>query len=918
MAPKAEKLLEPYLAGGDMRPNGDLDLHCPLHEDKRRSAAVNFVTREWYCNACEAGGSLQGLLDQRADWFEPPKEAGGWSGKKLRARDLPDPARMEGWEQRLLSNEGVLEYLETRRGISMETIQRYNIGWDGTRITLPVRDDAGVVQNIRCYSNTLEPKIINWPGHGSPPRLYPMEVLLRDPKVIFVCEGEFDALLGNQQGIACVTATAGAKQLGRWRGSWDPWFRQKVVFICTDRDRDGELAARRIAKKLEKVARRISIVELPFEMGTGKDLSDFILDGGSVSDLRKKFGKRPKAVRRAAPRYHEQPYESMHEGQMIDKPSRFEATLAVIYDRQHSLPRTLHANCNMDWDPKRCAVCPLGQADGKMSEQVEHNSDLLLDLMASGNSEVTDRRFKRELKIPQNCPEVEIKADWMTVWPAEVRNGSNLQEESFPILLMNDKKAPSVNRPYWFSGIAHPNPRGHKTTFLARKIELAQQDIDNFVADAYHSKLAREWIEQFDGPPEARLEAISKMFESRVTRIFAQRELHMAMDVVYHSVLKFKFGEVKPERGWMELLAVGETRSGKSTAAQQLIELYEQGHLCSGENTTVAGLLGGLEKKTGFGSEGAWAISVGELPLCHRRLIVIDEAQGLDIGQIGKMSDVRSRGVVNIQKIRSGSWPSQVRIIWLANARKFRYKHKIEALHDQMGQAEDLARVDIPLWLVRPRDDDVNRTQEPYDELTQDERNVIRWIVLWAWSRKPEQIVWKPTTVETLYRLREDLVNSYSINEFPIFPESEAHVRLARMAVAIAARLYSTDDGENLVVRAEHVGAAHALYDLFLKDAELGITDIKEEDVAVETAEDNYSEDLSSLLHDDNPEIRLKLAEGEFDRFEWGSFSENTMIMTQLRNMGAIQKHPTDRRLHLVSKWAQDLAKQVDREMRGV
>jgi hypothetical protein len=105
---------------------------------------------------------------------------------------------------------------------------------------------------------------------------------------------------------------------------------------------------------------------------------------------------------------------------------------------------------------------------------------------------------------------------------------------------------------------------------------------------------------------------------------------------------------------------------------------------------------------------------------------------------------------------------------------------------------------------------------------------------------------------------------------------------------------------------------------LFLKDAELGITDIKEEDVAVETAEDNYSEDLSSLLHDDNPEIRLKLAEGEFDRFEWGSFSENTMIMTQLRNMGAIQKHPTDRRLHLVSKWAQDLAKQVDREMRGV
>ena len=208
--PTAQQMLEPYLAGGYERENGDLDLHCPIHGDKRRSAVVNFKTKEWYCNSCEDGGSLSGLISRRAEWQPPPTNGSGPT-KKGRTLDLPDSARLDGWQSALLANESALEWLEVKRGISPETVQLYGIGWDGRRYNMPVYDEKGTLQNLRCYSNVLEQKIVNWPGHGSPPRLFPMSTLLRDPKAIFICEGEWDALLANQQGIPAITGTGGVK-----------------------------------------------------------------------------------------------------------------------------------------------------------------------------------------------------------------------------------------------------------------------------------------------------------------------------------------------------------------------------------------------------------------------------------------------------------------------------------------------------------------------------------------------------------------------------------------------------------------------------------------------------------------------------------------------------------------------------------
>src|SRR5262249_50231057 len=158
-------------------------------EDKRRSATVNFRTGQWFCFSCDRGGGLQVLLKQRGEWREPPTNgtggAVGRSRQATRTEALPDPARVDGWHSALVSSSDHLEWFELKRGISLETLQRHNIVWNGRRYTIPVYDESGKIVNVRQYLPNPTgdiPKVINWPGHGSPARLYPLSVLLDDPK----------------------------------------------------------------------------------------------------------------------------------------------------------------------------------------------------------------------------------------------------------------------------------------------------------------------------------------------------------------------------------------------------------------------------------------------------------------------------------------------------------------------------------------------------------------------------------------------------------------------------------------------------------------------------------------------------------------------------------------------------------------
>lgn len=159
------------------------------------------------------------------------------------------------------------------RGIPDPLIHRYLLGWDGRRITIPVTNRAGKVAFFKLAKDpedaSLGPKMLA--SAGSYAELYGWDRILSNPSEILICEGEFDRLVLEANGLQAVTSTAGA---GTFRAEWAEAFKDiPQVYVCFDRDEVGRAGAQRVAQLI----RHARIVQLPEEVGEGGDVTDFFI-----------------------------------------------------------------------------------------------------------------------------------------------------------------------------------------------------------------------------------------------------------------------------------------------------------------------------------------------------------------------------------------------------------------------------------------------------------------------------------------------------------------------------------------------------------------------------------------------------------------------------------------------------------------
>jgi DNA replicative helicase MCM subunit Mcm2 (Cdc46/Mcm family) len=90
--------------------------------------------------------------------------------------------------------------------------------------------------------------------------------------------------------------------------------------------------------------------------------------------------------------------------------------------------------------------------------------------------------------------------------------------------------------------------------------------------------------------------------------------------------LSFDFDGKRIQRGWLELLIIGDTRTGKSEVAVRLCKFFNAGEVVSCEAASFAGIIGGLQQ---YGGAKEWSINWGAIPINDRRLVVLDECGGL-------------------------------------------------------------------------------------------------------------------------------------------------------------------------------------------------------------------------------------------------------------------------------------------------
>lgn len=816
------RALSPYLEGESPKPNGEWDMHCPLHQDAKRSASINVETGDFYCQGGCGGGPLTWLMMQRDEWVAPDPHAvhtnGGSRSSAAPAEEL-SINRVESWNDVLLNHEKLpLKDFMAKRGLSRKTIEQRLIGWDmrANAYTIPIFDAGGGLLNVRRYSmdaDTDRRKIWSISGHGGPV-LYPIDVLDSDP--LIVCEGELDALLTIQNGYAAITRTGAAKV---WDVTWSKLFSGKMVYLCHDADHAGAAANSAVAKHLYKFAREVRYISLPYGITEkhGKDLTDFWLEHDKerfeymlkrallVGDERTKVKDAPAEVSVA------EAGASQHAG----KPLRLTVQTKGRTQEEYTVPARVKFTCDME-NGNKCKVCSMLEMQGEMEDEIDPNERVILQLMKS-----TDAQMREELRVRNEivkCPRFEVEilehqsVENLVVIPSidhtrhQITGGDYKSIEVISVGRQDTGTGITVQ----ITGTLHPDPRTQGTRFQAWEVNPLETSLDRYELTTEEIDLCKRFQPAPGEAPLVKMKKIADEMAQSVTKIYGRPEMHVMMDLVFHSALRFEFAGVTDDRGWLEALIVGDTRTGKSEAAQRLVEHYGAGELISCETATIAGILGGLEKRS-----EAWAVSWGAVPLNDRRLVVLDEVSGLSTEHISKLSALRSSGVAQLQMVLAERANARTRLLWLSNPREktmAQFSYGVDAIKPLIGNAEDVARFDIAMT-VSNKDVPSRLINKIYtDHKTRYTSKACNALIHWVWSRKPEQIKWTPMAIKAAMEAAEVMGQKYN-QDPPLVQAANVRIKLARIATAIAMRLFSCDENLNCVVTVQHVKAAVAFMD---------------------------------------------------------------------------------------------------------
>ena len=183
----------------------------------------------------------------------------------------------------------VSDRLIARRGISEEIFKTFGIGYNTLNETylIPVwNHDKKELYNVRIYD--IKTGILKNTA-GSKASMFGLPFTARPYKVVWLCEGEWDAiamneiLIKNKLKDTIVLSVPGANT---FKGQWTGLFNRKIVHVAYDNDYDitdskgifrpgaGKLGAKKIYENLKGISTSLDFVNWPPSFKDGFDISD--------------------------------------------------------------------------------------------------------------------------------------------------------------------------------------------------------------------------------------------------------------------------------------------------------------------------------------------------------------------------------------------------------------------------------------------------------------------------------------------------------------------------------------------------------------------------------------------------------------------------------------------------------------------
>lgn len=871
---------------------------CPLHEEKTPSFTVNEDTGEWYCHGCGKGGTEVEFIEY---FYDVPKKI----AKKVFAHwekkgELPFPTdeQVSQWEEELSKSKLELDYLH-KVGITDETIKKYRLGYDDCRVMIPIKSRTGQWVNVRKYlppyrrlDGVKNVKCLNMHNLGSN-RFYPYDAFDEDD--IYLVEGEKDCLSARSQGYNAVTGLGGSaipvEEVGL--------FRDKNVYLMLDTDQVGERNVKNYINLLKPLAKSIHIVSLPT-----KDYSELYETKGNV-DLTE-FTSTVEEIEKANEDIEAQDV-SLVRSEFTENLNTWVnlSNMSVVgaEPKIYTVPIKLRAVCRNVRCNKPCALANANAQSDLQVVNIDARQMLrFIDSADTAQDAYLHKVFGCKYVIAEPMDFVNIQK---VIFQESASFIDGLEEASFEnrygIYMYTDYRLNATLK-YNFKACRVTDPKSQQNYYVVK-------DAENVAAlKPTCDERVVEYFKERAGQVDSALDLIDSYYQEwqSILGIEGRADLFGALILTYCSVTEMEWSQ-NIIKGWLDIMCIGDTRTGKSQMAQRFVKYLKMGSYINGENARRTGVIGGVQR---FGD--SWVVTWGAIPMNDRGLLIIDEASGLEVDDIKDLSSTRSSGAVTLNKIVKGEARARTRLIWLSNPRSGKnledfYWKGYGAFQEFIPVAEDQARYDLVLTAAR-EDIDV---LEGVDESVKPDLEKWKSLFNLAWGIPAEDIIF---CNEMKVKVRE---YSKALNEVygggPLIVGVAVYEKLLRLSCAFAV-LCGSFYGSKLHVELKHLAYADEFLRMCLDKGSLGYKDyIKEFKRSQQKKQENtkYIRSIITLY----PALKVLLSSNSFKGYQFQeilgiSKDDSSAILSELIKRGLLR--PSAGANYVPDKMLMEIAKQME------
>jgi DNA primase len=253
---------------------------CPFHEEDTPSCAI-YDNSTYYCFAC----LKYGRIDELGKLKEPTKEQLILSERirESATQTYKEIAYLTGNDYFKLNDVNYELYAKLNknlgdrieyflgRGLTEDAINYYQLGWTGTKYTIPIKRKgrAYSIKFRRSEENTWDIKYSMI--RGTTISLFGLDEIYFDKRgYMILTEGELDCISLCQYGFPAITSIGGCNG---YKKEWKQKFPRKELYILFDNDEPGQIAAENVRQMYPNSTK----LALPHEY---KDVNDMLVKAG--------------------------------------------------------------------------------------------------------------------------------------------------------------------------------------------------------------------------------------------------------------------------------------------------------------------------------------------------------------------------------------------------------------------------------------------------------------------------------------------------------------------------------------------------------------------------------------------------------------------------------------------------------------